>query len=199
MELILLHGEVAEEVGILLDVPGDLLDKIAALPGIIDIDGALGQVVAHNVEGGDGPEGPVEMLEDLHLPITEGEGGDIGLAALSGELGHLEELGDDRAVLLGLLVLGRDGDAGGGKELPLIALHLGLGKDLVHEQNGNMDGGVVEMILLTNVAHPIDQVSAVRQVVRLGVVGRRSHKVGLSLEHILINILRRYTKVVIDV
>lgn len=102
-------------------------------------------------------------------------------------------------MLLGLLVLGRDGDAGGGKELPLIALHLGLGKDLVHEQNGNMDGGVVEMILLTNVAHPIDQVSAVRQVVRLGVVGRRSHKVGLSLEHILINILRRYTKVVIDV
>lgn len=199
MERILLHGQVAEEIGILAHISRDLLDEFAALPGVVDVDGALGQVVAHNVEGRDGPEGPVQVLKDLHLPIAEGEGGNVGLAALSGELGHLEELGDDRAVLLGLLVLGRDGDAGGGEELPLVALHLGLGKDFVHKQNRDMDGAVVEMVLLAYIAHPIDQVSAVRKVVCLGIVGRRSHKVALSLEHVLVQIFRRYTKVVIDV
>ena len=59
--------------------------------------------------------------------------------------------------------------------------------------------GVVEVVLLAYIAHPIDQVSAVGQVVRLGIVGRRSHKVGLPLEHVLVQILGRYTKVVIDV
>mmetsp|Transcript_34634 Transcript_34634/g.101802 ORF Transcript_34634/g.101802 Transcript_34634/m.101802 type:complete len:290 (+) Transcript_34634:1597-2466(+) len=199
LERILLHGQVAEEVGILLDVAGNLFDEVPALPGIVDEDGALGEVVAHNVEGGDGPEGPVEMLEDLDLPIAEGEGRHVGLATLAGELGHLEQLGNDRTVLLGLLVLGCDGDAGRGKELPLVALHLGVSKYLVHEHNGHVDGGVVQMILLSDIAHPIDEVAAVGEVVRLGVEGLRSHKVSLSLEHILINVLRRYTEILIDI
>ena len=199
LEGVLLHGQVAEEVGVLLDVAGDLLDEVAALPGVVDKDDALGEVVSHNVEGGGGPEGPVEMLEDLDLPVAEGEGGDVGLAALAGELGHLEQVRDDRTMLLGLLVLGRDGDARRGKELPLVALHLGVGKYLVHEQNGHVDGGVVQMVLFSNIAHPVDKVAAVGQVVRLGIVDLRSHKITLPLEHILVNILRRYTELDIDI
>ena len=97
LEGVLLEGEVAEELGVLLDVLGDLLDELPSLPPVLLKGDTLTEVVTNDVEGADGAEGPVEVHKDFALPIAEGKGGEAG----GGELGDLKQLGDGRAVLRG--------------------------------------------------------------------------------------------------
>ena len=65
LEGVLLQGEVAEELGVLLDILGDLRDEGSALPEVGLVGDALAEEETDEMEGADGAEGPVEVAEDL--------------------------------------------------------------------------------------------------------------------------------------
>ena len=91
---------------------------------------------------------PRKCASHLELPIPKRKRSVPALV----QLRNLEQFGDGGAVLLGLLVLGRDGDAGCGNELPAGAGGRwrgsgGLAEDTVEEEDARVDGGSVEIEL----------------------------------------------------
>jgi hypothetical protein len=109
--------------------------------------------------------------------------------ASAAKLCQIKEVRNWRTVLFRLFILGSDTYAGSRKKLPLTARDFPGSKDLVQVEDADVNRSGVKATLVTNVAHPIDEIPSVREVGGRRIEATRRHKVDLSLPHIEIEVL----------
>lgn len=81
-------------------------------------------------------------------------------------------------------------EAGRRDELPLVSRNGCGAENLVQIQDAYMYCRVVKTKLLSNIAEPINEVSAVREIGSFGAVGCWGNKVHLTFLHVFVQILR---------
>lgn len=195
LESVILQRQIGEEFRILLDITGDLGDKGSLLPEVVFETDSLLQKVANDLERWNRAEAPPKTSQDLEFSVAERE----RRVSCRAEFCHAEQFRNVRAMLFGFLVLCRDGDTRRCKQLPMRAGNFLRAKHFVKKQDGAVNRCVVEAALLTDVAHPVHQIAAVREERGARIVGSRRDVVHLSLVQVQIQIMRTDIQLLVNV
>jgi hypothetical protein len=115
--ILLQESKVTEELCLLLDVLGDLLNQSPSLPTIFLEGGSFREEVSNDVQGRKGTESPSKMSQHFELTLAKRE----WCVTCVAKLCQIEEVGNGRTVLFSLFVLGSDTYASSRKKLPLAA------------------------------------------------------------------------------
>jgi len=129
LKRVFLQCQVAEKIGILLDVFGNLFNQSSTLPCIIYKADSLLQTVSYCMNRRNYSKPPSQVSEYFEFSFTKTERS----VSIIGHLGQMQQVGDLRTVFLGFLVLRGNTDTGSCKQLPPPLWNVPGSKDLIQK------------------------------------------------------------------